>query len=399
MTPPAPYRPPNIDFDDYTRALRGKTPGELRAAQFVLSTIQKPWLLRSGTALARLGLALRIPGTEAALAATVFRQFCGGTSLEEALDCAGRLYQRGIGSILDYAVEGEDDEADFDQVTAEIDRVVLAAAQREDVAFGAIKLTGVARTALLEAMDEGRSLTAGEREEWARAQARLQRVAQRAADSNTAFFIDAEHSWIQDAIDAEADRMMAQFNRERAVVHTTVQLYLQAGLPSLRAAVERARAGGYRFGCKLVRGAYMEQENERAAARGEPSPIQPSKQATDRDYDAALTYCLENLDVVEVCAATHNVDSVRHLIGEMSRLGIAADDPRVCSSQLLGMFDRVTVPLAENGYRVHKYVPYGAVRDAFPYLLRRADENRSVAQQLASELSAVRDEIARRARS
>ena len=396
---PTPYEPPMLDFEDFGKALRSKSRSELRAARFVLATIQRPWLLRSGTILARAGLALRVPGTEAALAATVFRQFCGGTNLEQALACARRLNERGIGSILDYAVEGEDDEADFDRVTGEIDRVVLAAANRDEVAFAAIKLTGVARFELLERMDAGADISAEERAEFDRARDRLHRIATRARDSGTSFFIDAEHSWLQDAIDIEAERLMAEFNGERAVANTTIQLYLRTGLPYLKKAVARARAEGYVFGCKLVRGAYMEQENARAADRGYESPIQPSKPATDADDDAAITFCLENIDAVRVCVATHNVTSVRHMVSEMARLGIAADDPRVCSSQLLGMFDRVTAPLADHGYKVHKYVPYGNVRDAFPYLLRRADENRSVAEQLASELDAVRAELDRRRRA
>ena len=393
---PRPYSAPDIDFDDYESALREKTDGELRAANLVLTTIRKPWLMRAGRMFARAGLALRIPGTVGALERTVFRQFCGGTNLEEAIERTGRMFESGVASILDYAVEGEDDEGDFAAVTAEILRGVDAAIDRPDVAFVAVKLTGIARFDLLEKIDSGGELDDDERAELARAEERLDQIASHAARGGTSVFVDAEHSWVQDAIDGVVERAMEAHNRERAVVHTTVQLYLTSGLSHLEQLVARARAGGYRFGAKLVRGAYMELERERAADRGEESPIQPDKAATDDAYDRALTFCLENLETVDVCAATHNVASTQHLIDEMARLGIDPSDQRVTASQLLGMFDRITVPLARNGYNALKYVPYGGVRDAFPYLLRRADENRSVADQLASELFAVRTEIRRR---
>lgn len=395
---PEPYPPPAIDFDDYESALRHKTDGELRAANLVLRTIQSPALMRTGRFLARAGLALRIPGTAAALERTVFRQFCGGTDLDQAIERAARLYRDGVASILDYAVEGNDDEAEFDDITAEILGAVDAAIDLPEVAYVAVKLTGIARFSLLEKVDAGEPLDAGERAELERAEDRLDRIAEHAGRGGTSVFVDAEHSWVQDAIDAVVERAMRTHNRERAVVQTTVQLYLAGGLDHLERSVAAARDGGYRYGVKLVRGAYMEQERERARDRGEPSPVQPDKPSTDAAYDRALSYCLENLDAVDVCAATHNIESTRHLIAEMARLGVEPSDPRVSSSQLLGMFDRVTFPLARHGYNVLKYVPYGGVRDAFPYLLRRADENKSVASQLAAELEAVRAELRRRDR-
>jgi proline dehydrogenase len=392
----SPYPPPEIDFTDFETPLRDKTDAELRAANLVLVTIRKPWLMRAGKLAARVGLAIRLPGTVAALERTVFRQFCGGTELGQAVERAARLYRHGVGCILDYAVEGEDDEADFDAVTDEILAGVDAAIDRPEIAFVAVKLTGIARFPLLEKASAGDPLDEPERAELARVEARLDRIAERAGHGGTSVFVDAEHSWVQDAIDAIVERAMEAHNRERAVVQTTVQMYLTGGLDHLERLIATARRGGYRFGLKLVRGAYMELERERAAERGEDSPIQPDKAATDAAFDRGLTLCLENLDAVDVCAATHSIASNRHLVAEMARLGVEPSDPRVTSSQLLGMFDRVTFPLARGGYNALKYVPYGGVRDAFPYLLRRADENKSVADQLASELEAIRAELRRR---
>ena len=390
------YPEPAIDFDDHVGALSHRTEAELRAALLVLRTIRNPWLMRMGRTAARVGLALHFPGTVGAIERTVFRLFCGGTSLEEAIVRAGRLSERHIGTILDYAVEGEDSEKDFDNVTEELARVVEVTAKRPEVAFAAVKVSGIARFSLLESISAKRDLNDDDSAEFERAVHRLDRIASQAHRSGAAVFVDAEHSWIQPAIDSAVESLMQTHNQERAVVHTTIQLYLRDGYHRLEQAIKRARDGGYKLGVKIVRGAYMKRENERAVDNGVDSPIHPSKGETDRAYDEALTLCLENIEICSVCAATHNIPSTRHLLREMARLGIVPQDPRVTTSQLLGMFDRITVPLAEHGYNALKYVPYGGVRDTFPYLLRRAAENESVADQLGAELEAVRTELHRR---
>lgn len=389
---------PAFDFDDHGAALRNKTDAELRAANFVLRTLQSPWMMRAGTTLARAGLALRVPGTAAILERTVFRQFCGGTSLDEALATARRLHGHGVRTILDYAVEGGKEEAEFDEARRQLERALEHAASGPEVAFCATKVSGMARDELLAKASAGQPLSDGERAELDRVCARLEAVAGRAAELGEALFIDAEYTWIQPAIDDLTEQLMRAHNRQRAMVHTTVQLYLRDRLDYLRALLDDARAHNYLLGVKLVRGAYLEIENERAAERGASSPVQPSKEATDAAFDQALTLCLENLDRVVVCVATHNINSTHHLIAEMERLGIERGDPRVTVAQLLGMFDRVTFPLAAHGYNALKYVPYGPIRSAFPYLLRRADENRSIADQSAGELDAVRSELRRRGR-
>lgn len=328
----------------------------------------------------------------------MFRQFCGGTSLDEALQSAERLHAHGIRTILDYAAEGEDSEAGFDEVRDQLLRQIEAVAAHPAVAFCAAKMTGMASFDLLARASSG-DLGERDRTALARAEARLEEVARRAREVGQMLYVDAEHSWIQGAIDDAVLRLMRAHNQERPVVHTTVQLYLESGLDQLHALIADARDGGYQLGVKLVRGAYLELENERAAERDQPSPVQPSKQATDAAFDQAITLCLENLAHVWVCVATHNVESTRHLLAEMARLNIARDQPRVTASQLLGMFDRITYPLAKHGYNALKYVPYGGVREAFPYLLRRADENRSIAGQTAGELEAIRAELQRRGRA
>ncbi len=387
---------PAIDFDDYEASLRGKTTAELRAASLVLRTIESPWLMRVGTTLARLGLALHVPGTERAIEATVFQQFCGGTSLTAAFGTAERLAAREVRTILDYAVECEHSEAGFDRVREQLLDMIERAATRSEVAFCAVKISGLCSTSLLAKRSAGASLSAMESAALERANARLEAVVASARHRQMPVFIDAEHSWVQPAIDEMVLAQMRRHNRGVATVHTTVQLYLHDRLAYLDELIADARDRGYVLGVKLVRGAYLEQEAERAAERGYPSPLHPSKAATDAAFDSAIDHCLDAIDTVEACVATHNAASVRHLLAEMSHRQLARGDRRITISQLLGMLDRITFPLAAHGYNALKYVPYGEVRSAFPYLLRRADENRSVASQIEPELKAIRAELERR---
>ena len=385
----------DIDFFDVGRALAHKSDAELRAAFIVFSAVVHPWLYVVSTTLARVGLALRLPPAVWALRRTVFVQFCGGSTIEEALRTAACLREHKIGTILDYAVESEKTAAGFAATSRELG-VALAHAAEGGISFCALKVTGMAPSAQLIKATAGVSLQRDEQTQLDAAWDRVAAVAASAAACGVAIFADAEESWVQGCIDAWAERLMERHNRGRPIVHTTVQLYLRRGLAYLHTLIARARERGYVLGVKLVRGAYLDQENERARRLGCDSPIHPSKMATDAAFDAAITVCLENLDAVAVCVATHNVGSIGHLLAQMRRLGIARDHPRVTVSQLLGMFDRITYPLAEHGYRTLKYVPYGQLRAMLPYLLRRAQENKMVAQQAHGELAAVRAEMRRR---
>lgn len=394
--PGKPYVPMTIDFENYAGALAHRSVADLQAANFVLWTLRKSWFLKVGRVAAAAGLRLRVPGTVGALRQTVFRVFCGGVNLQEAMKTTEQLDQVGVGSILDYAAEGDGDEESLDRVCSEIGRVIDVTAARPDIDFVAVKVSGLARFGLLEKYSASGDFTLSEQREWQRAQERFATLVTRAAAAGISIFVDAEHSWIQKSINDLTQRAMRQHNGERAVVLTTVQLYLRGGLDFLQRSLDDALTHQYQLGVKLVRGAYMELENERAEEQGKISPIQPNKNSTDLAFDEAITLCLENIENVTTCVATHNVKSTKHLIREMGRLGIVPNDPRVMASQLLGMFDRVTFPLAKGGYNALKYVPYGPVREAFPYLLRRADENKSVADQLGDELDAIRGELRRR---
>ena len=225
---------------------------------------------------------------------------------------------------------------------------------------------------------------------------RLTMICAAAARRDVAVYMDAEESWIQDAIDTVVEDLMARFNRAKPSVFNTVQLYRHDRLAYLKASHRRAVAGGYLLGVKLVRGAYMEKERARAQSRGLPSPIHESKAAVDADFDAGIAYCLQNIDQIAFCAATHNEESCQQLVEAASSAGISLSHAHIHFAQLFGMSDHITFNLAQAGCNASKYVPYGPVRDVVPYLIRRAQENRSVSGQVGRELRLILAEIERR---
>ncbi len=385
-----------ISFEDTGVAFASQSNARLQKARLLFSVMEKPWLASPSIALTRVLLGARIPGVAPLVRATAFAQFCGGESIEETHAVVETLGKHGVQSILDYSVEGEQSEANFDAAEKETLATIEWAAKHPDIAFSVFKLTGLARFALLEKLNARVELSADEQAEWQRARARVERICERSHALGVRLFIDAEESWIQDVIDQLAEEAMARFNRERTLVYNTYQMYRTASLGNLKAALERAKAGGYFFGAKLVRGAYMEKERERAKQHGYADPIQPTKDATDADYDKALVVCVENLERMALCAGTHNENSCRLLIAEMAKHGIAPDDKRVYFSQLYGMSDNISFNLARAGYHVAKYLPYGPVRKVLPYLIRRAEENSAIAGQGGREISLVRRELQRR---
>jgi proline dehydrogenase len=309
------------------------------------------------------------------------------------------LAQSGIGTILDHSVEGADNEDALDHTVAEVLRTIAVAKGRKEVPFCVFKPTGIARVAILEKVSAKAALSPAEEAEWQRAQKRMEKICAAAAEADVPTLIDAEESWIQDAIDHLAQRMMERYNTRHALIYNTVQLYRHDRLAFLQRSTEEAKAKGYFLGMKLVRGAYMEKERERAAEKGYPSPIQPDKAASDRDYDAALRYCVDHIDRVRIVAGTHNEQSSLLLARLMNERGLAHEDPRICFSQLLGMSDNISYNLAQAGYRVAKYVPYGPVREVMPYLMRRANENTSARGQSGRELTLILQERERRAKA
>ncbi len=391
----APTRPRTIDLQDTRIAFADKNDRDLWQAYWLFRIIGNPTLSGAGQAFTKAAMALHLP-ISGLVKATIFRQFCGGETIDESLATAAKLARSGIGTILDHSVEGADDEGALDHTVEEVLRTIAVAKGRTDIPFCVFKPTGIARVEILEKVSAKATLNADEQAEWQRAQARMARICAAAAEAGVPTLVDAEESWIQDAIDELVAAMMERYNTQRALIYNTVQLYRHDRLAFLKRSTEEARTKGYQLGVKLVRGAYMEKERERAAEKGYRDPIQPDKTACDRDYDEALRWCVSNVDRVSIVAGTHNEQSSLLLARLMEERGIAHDDTRIWFSQLLGMSDNISYNLAASGYRVAKYVPYGPVKEVLPYLIRRAAENTSVKGQTGRELGLILAERKRR---
>ena len=384
------------NFDNTGIAFQYRNTPDLRSAAFLFSSMGSPMLTKIGTSLTNFALKAGLP-IKGLIKRTIFRQFCGGETMEEAAQTASAIGRYGVGVILDYSVEGKEAEADFNHAVQEFIRAIrYAASQKPNIPFISVKVTGFARFALLEKWHSAATLSAEEQAERSRIEKRIDDICREAAAQDIMVLIDAEESWIQIPVDELADTMMAKYNKTKPVIYNTFQLYRHDRLEFLKASAEKAHQGGYILGAKLVRGAYMEKERARAEAQGYTSPIQPDKAATDRDYDEGMLYCLANMDHVATFIGTHNEQSCAKAAAFLDGKGIDPTHPHVWFSQLYGMSDNISFNLANAGYHVAKYLPYGPVKDVIPYLMRRAQENTSVAGQTGRELSLIKKELARR---
>jgi len=390
-----------LSFENTAIAFKGKDDAALRRSYWLFKLIGNPSLVRIGGTLTNVALGIGFP-IGWLIKNNIFAQFCGGETVEECKAASARLADYGIGTILDYSVEGKEKESDFDATADEIIRTIEAAKGNPHIPFCVFKVTGVARFELLERQNEVvrgtlTQLSEKDQAEWSRVVQRVLRICQAAYDADQRIFIDAEDSWIQDAIDALCHDMMEKFNHQAPIVYNTVQLYRHDRLAFLKSAHEWARAKGLHYAVKLVRGAYMEKEGKRAAELGYPNPIQPSKAATDNDFNAGIRYCLDNLQNMALCCGSHNEESSMLLAQWMEERGVVKNDNRVAFAQLFGMSDHISYNLADAGYNVVKYLPYGPIKEVMPYLLRRAQENTSVKGQTSRELGLILKERKRRA--
>jgi proline dehydrogenase len=384
-----------VSFEDTSIAFSAQSNSKLRKTYWLFALMNKGWLVNLGTFFIKIALRLHLP-IKFLIKNTIFEQFCGGESIRDSEPTIQHLHKGHIGTILDYSVEGEETEKSFDETTLEILRTIERASESTDIPFSVFKVTGLASTELLEAVQIGDSLNKEQKAEFDRVLKRVDTLCRRAYERNVRIFIDAEESWIQDTIDTLAYEMMDRFNHERPIVYNTYQMYRWESLSHLRRDTEEARAKGYYLGAKLVRGAYMEKERVRSHEEEYQDPIQATKEDTDRDFNAAIEYALENRDVLSICLGTHNEYSCLYCIRRMQEMGIPANDPHVYFAQLLGMSDNISYNLASADYNVAKYVPYGPVEAVMPYLFRRADENKSIAGQSSREFNLVANELCRR---
>lgn len=385
----------NLNFQDTAIAFADKSDTELKEKYRMFKLMNSPTLNSIGTGMAKFALSLGLP-VEGLIKNTVFEQFCGGETIEECSKTIEKLGRSKIGTILDYSIEGKTTEAEFDATKEEIIRTIERAKNDDRIPFAVFKVTGIAPLGTLEKMSAKRALDAKGQYKCEHIHSRVDEICRIAASIGQPVFIDAEESWIQDAIDRLALEMMEKYNRGRAIVYNTIQMYRVDRLQFLRESRRRASKDGYILGVKIVRGAYIEKERERAAEMGYESPIQPDKESTDADYDSAIDYCLKHLDEVSFVAGTHNESSTKLLAEKMHDAAIISDHPHIYFSQLFGMSDNLSYPLAKYGYNVSKYLPYGPVKDTIPYLIRRADENSAVSGQVSRELELIKKELRRR---
>ncbi len=408
-------KPAGLSFDNTENAFAYKSDQALRKADFLFSSMGHAWLVRLGTRVTPWLIRTGLP-VKGVIRNTIFSQFVGGETLEETAVVARKLGEYGVQVILDYGVEGGDEgEEGFDKACREFVRVIGYAGTQPNIPFISVKVTGIARYGLLEKLDRSvggqpgslmkryalalESLSEEEVLEWRRVEERMIRICQAAKDGRVGVLIDAEETWIQDPVDVLTILMMERFNRNGVTVYNTIQLYRQDRLSFLQDSYEAALERDFILGVKLVRGAYMEKERRRAAEMGYPSPIQPDKEASDRDYNAGLEFCIGHADRIALIVASHNEWSNLYAVQLLQEKGLALNHPHIHFSQLYGMSDNITFNLAKAGCAVSKYLPYGPIRDVIPYLMRRAQENSSVSGQTGRELGLIRKELKRRKRA
>ncbi len=386
----------NFSFENTETAFRHCSNADLKRAYWLFRVINVNFLVKIGPPVTNLAMKIGLP-IKGLIKATIFKHFCGGETIAECDKTIKNLSDGGVGTILDYSIEGQDDEAAFDHTRDEIIRTIKrASVDKAAVPITVFKVTGVVPFSLLEKLDAGVQLNADEQNQWTKAQARVLAICENAHDKGIPVMMDAEESWIQQNMDRLSLDMMRKFNKQKVIVYNTYQLYRHDRLAALKADHSGIVKEGFLFGAKLVRGAYMEKERKRAEELGYSSPIQPDKLATDKDYDAAVKYCIDHVDTIALVAGTHNEESCRLLAELIDKKKIDHKNPHVYFSQLLGMSDNLSFNLADAKYNVAKYVPYGPINAVLPYLFRRAQENTAIAGQMSRELGLIVKEMKRR---
>jgi proline dehydrogenase len=385
----------SVDFSNTQIAFQSKNNQELRNSYMLFKAIGYNWLVQAGPKMIELCFNLGLP-VKGIIKRTVFHQFCGGETIEDCEKNIQLMHKYGVGTILDYSVEGEEKEEVFEYTAKEIIKTIVKAKTNDSIPFSVFKVTGVARQELLAKVNSNESLSDAEKNEFEQVKRRIKSICETAYTNKVRLFIDAEESWMQTTIDNMVTEMMMAYNKEQVIIYNTIQFYRHDRLAYLKKSIQEAKDNGYYYGVKLVRGAYMEKESLRAKEMGYVDPIQPNKAASDRDYNEGLKVCIEHIDKVAICAGTHNEESCVYLMNLMNEKGIQPKDERVYFSQLFGMSDHLSYNLGNAGYKVAKYLPYGPVKAVLPYLFRRAQENTSVQGQAGRELSLVLKELSRR---
>jgi len=384
-----------LSFDDTQIAFAHKSNTDLQKAYRLFQAFSYPFLVNKGPALANMAMSIGLP-IKPLIKSTLFHQFCGGETIDESYASAKQLYDNGIGAILDYSVEGDGNSDDFVRAFKELSRVIEEAANKPEYPFAVFKCSGLGKTSVFQKITENEELNEKDKIDFDHFKERVYALCKLAFDKKVKLLIDAEETWFQIALDNVVYENMNEFNKSDTIVFNTVQLYRKGRIEEMTKQIAIAREKGYKMGYKLVRGAYMEKEAERALEKGYENPIQDSKLDTDTDYDRAVTLCFENRDIVTVMAGSHNEESCYLLAELIEQEGLERSDDRFWFAQLYGMSDHISFNLAKAGFNVAKYLPYGPVKEVLPYLSRRAQENSSVKGQAGRELSLIMKEMNRR---
>lgn len=384
-----------LSLNNTEKAFKNKSDSQLKHSYLIFRLMKNPALISFLKYATLIALKIKLP-VSSIIKHTVFRQFCGGENINECELVIKKLSQNKIGSILDYSVEGKEKNEDFESTKNEIIRIIQVAKYDKGIPFTCLKMTGIMKFSLLEKNNNKQQMNEAEKKDFAQSGSRLNDICFYSCFNAVPLFIDAEESWIQDTIDEMAETMMRAYNKEKPIVLTTLQMYRWDRIEYLNKLIEIGKKENFYLGIKLVRGAYWEKENKRAAELRYQSPVHNDKEATDKDFDLAVSICLKNIDRILLCVGTHNEESTLFLVNKMKELGLPNNHPHVYFSQLYGMSDHISYNLADEGYNVTKYLPYGPVKTVIPYLIRRAEENTSIAGQMGRELKLITDEKKRR---
>lgn len=382
-------------FNNTERAFALKSNTDLKKSHFIFKMMDKPWLVNFGSKATVLALNLNLP-IKGLIKSTIFEQFCGGTTEDECMPLVEKMYSKGVSSILDYSVEGKEEEAEFDKVVDKKIQLIKKASTSEALSFEVVKPTGIGRFYIWQKVTEKQPLTSQEQAEWERIQQRVDLISKTAAQYDVALLYDGEESWMQDAADDLIRDMMLRYNKDKAIIYNTVQCYRHDRLEYIKNLYEDAAQNNFIVGAKIVRGAYMEKERERAAEMGYQSPICINKKATDAMFNDVMQFILDRLDRIKLCIGTHNEHSTLLAMDILKEKGIPANHNDVWFGQLYGMSDNLTYNLAHKGHNTFKILPFGPIKDVMPYLIRRAQENTSVAGQMGRELLLIKEEMKRR---
>ena len=382
-------------FNNTEVAFSLKSDSELERAYFLFKLIKSEPLVRIGTAVTKFALKSSLP-VEGLIRSTVFDHFCGGVSEDDCMTIIERMYEKKVSSVLDYSVEGKEEEVQFDLVLEKILSLINFVNEKEAMPFAVFKPSGFGRFDLYKKITEKTELKEEEKKEWSRVVERFEKVAKACHDKGECLLVDAEESWMQDAADDLMESLMERYNKDKVIIFSTLQLYRHDRLEYIKGLHERAKEKGFKIGMKLVRGAYMEKERERAELKGYKDPICATKEATDKNFNSVLRYMFDHLEDMAIFCGTHNEDSSYLLMDLIDKSGYDKSDIRLWFGQLYGMSDNISYNLADQGFNVDKYLPFGPVKDVMPYLIRRAEENTSVAGQTNRELDLIRTEKKRR---